>query len=83
MQGSVGDHEADLAGLGAQHLQAAQAHGAGGGAIAVVVGHDADVLVLLDGVGQQAGGFQCALQFTGRQQFGGGIVQFINMAHAA
>jgi hypothetical protein len=39
--------------LRAQQAQAAQGHGASGGAIAVVIGHDAQGRLALDGVGQQ------------------------------
>ena len=72
--------------LCAQHAQPAQGGGAGGGAVAVVVGNDADALLALDGVGQQAGGFGGALQAGragGRQQAGEGVVDFFGLLHAA
>ena len=46
----IGHQIADM--LGAQHAQAAHCHGAGCGAIAVVVSHHAQALVLGHGIGQ-------------------------------
>ncbi len=54
--------------FGAEQTQAANRHGAGGGAVAVVVGDDADALVLLHGVGQQDGSLIDAFEFGRRQQ---------------
>ena len=59
----------------AQQPQAAQCHGAGGGPVAVVVGDDADFFPGGHGIGQQPGGFQRALQRSGRQQSGQAVVK--------
>ncbi len=67
----------------AQQAQAAHRHGAGGGAVAVVVGHDAQATVLRQGVGQQAGGRLYALQARRGQQAGQAIVQLVAGGHAA
>ena len=67
----------------AQQAQAAQRHGAGGGAVAVVVGHDADARVAGDGVGQQPGGFIRALERGGRQQPRQRRIELVGRAHAA
>ena len=69
-----------------QHAQTAHAHGAGGRPIAVVIGHDAQALVLRDGVGQHLRCFvraqhacrgqqqvQCVVEFVFRQHATGGI----------
>ena len=48
-----------------QQPQSAYRHGAGGGAVAVVIGHDAEFFVGFDGVGQQCGGRSAAQQITG------------------
>jgi hypothetical protein len=69
--------------VGAQHLQAAQRDRAGGGAVAVVVGHDDDALVLLDRVGQQARGLGAAAQRGRRQQLRHRVVELLGAAHAA
>ena len=52
--------------LGAQQTQSTHGHGAGGRAIAVVIGHDAQALIGLDRVGQQAGCSLHAQQARGR-----------------
>ena len=67
----------------AQQAQATQRHSAGGGAIAVVVRHDADGLCAGDGVGQQSRGLVHAQQRGWGQQAGQGIVEFFVAAHAA
>ena len=83
MQGPIGHDVIHLIGPGAQHAQASQGHGTGGGAVAVVVGHDADALALLNGIGQHHRGLRGAFQVSGGQQFGGGVVQLFGRAHAA
>ena len=69
--------------FGTQQAQAAQGHSAGGGAVAVVVGHDAQLLVPGDGVGQQHGSFACAHQRGGRQETGQAIVELVHAGDAA
>ena len=51
---AVGHDVTDV--LGAQEPQAANADGTGGGAVAVVISDDAQLLLPGDGVGQQHGG---------------------------
>jgi hypothetical protein len=80
---AVGYHVAHAARRGAQHRQAAQGHGAGGGAVAVVVGHDADALPRIDRVGQQAGGVVDALERGRRQQPRQAVVEFVRAPDAA
>ena len=65
-----------------QHAQAAHGHGAGGGAVAVVIGHHADALLRGNGIGQQAGGGVDALQAAGRQQVLQASVQLLRGLHA-
>ncbi len=60
--------------LGTQHAQAAQANRAGRGAVAIVVGHNAQAFLSGDGIGQQDGSGFCAFQCIGRQQLGQTIV---------
>ena len=78
---AVGHQVADLG--RAQHAQAAPAHGAGGGTVAVVVGHDAQAQAALYGIGQQPHGGVHAQQARGGQQARGRVVQFVGGAHAA
>ena len=77
---AVGHQIADA--LKAEQLQAAQRHSAGGGAVAVIVGHHADVQAIPQRVGQQHGGLGRAQQAAGRQQPGQAVIQFIHRVHA-
>ncbi len=65
-----------------QHAQTAHGHSAGGGAVAVVIGHDADALLRGNGMGQQLGGGLDALEATGRQQVLQAGVQLLRRLHA-
>ena len=65
-----------------QHAQATYAHGAGGRAVAVVIGHDAQALVLRDGVGQQLGRFRGAQHARRGQQQVQRVVEFVFGLHA-
>ena len=67
---------------GFQHAQAAQAHGAGGGPVAVVVGHDAHRGALGQRIGQHAGGGIGVGQGGGGQQAGQAVVQLVGTGHA-
>ena len=69
--------------LGAEHAQAAQHHGAGGGAVAVVVGDDADPAAGADRVGEQLRGRGRAEQARRRQQRRQAVVELVGGAHAA
>ncbi len=66
-----------------QQAQAAQADGAGGGAVAVVVGHDAEFFVLRNRIGQHYGGLCGALHRGRGQQQGQAVVQLGFALHAA
>ena len=63
--------------------QAAQRHGAGGGAVAVVVGHDAQALVGGDGVGQQRGGLGAPFRPAGGSRRARPSSSSSGVAHAA
>ena len=63
--------------FGPQHAQAAHRHGTGGGAIAVVIGHHTQALVLPYGIGQQLRRLLCAQHARRGQQKVQGIVQFV------
>ena len=65
MHGAVWHHIAQRPGLGAEQPQAAQSHGAGGGAIAVVIGDDADGFTCVNRIGQQPGRLRRAFQSVG------------------
>ena len=67
----------------AQQAQTAHRHGAGGRAVAVVVGDDAQALLAGDGVGQQRGGGVDAQQVTRWQQARQAVVQLGGAGHAA
>ena len=67
----------------AQGAQAAQAHGTGSGAIAVVVGHDAQVQVLGQSLGQQLRGRLRTFQGLRGQEVLQARVQLFGSAHAA
>ncbi len=67
----------------AQQLQAAQGDRAGGGAVAVIVGHHAQLVAGRDAVGQQHGRFLQAFHAGGRQQAGQPIVELLHGQHAA
>ena len=69
--------------LGAQQAQAAYAHGAGGGAVAVVIGHDAEFFVGRDRVGQQPGGLDQSPHLARRNQARQTIVEFLHALHTA
>ena len=60
---AIGHDEIDACAHGAQ---AAQRHGAGGGAVAIVVGHNDHALIGGDGVGQEGGGGVDVQQASGR-----------------
>ena len=53
--------------LGPQKLQAAQGYGAGGGAIAVIVGHHTQAFICGNRIGQQFGGLWQAFHGGGGQ----------------
>ena len=76
----VGHFVADV--LRPQHAQTAHGHSAGGGTVAVVIGHDADALLRGNGLGQQLGGGLNALEATGRQQVLQAGVQLLRRLHA-
>ena len=80
---AVGHHVVQRAGRGAEQRQAAQRHGAGGGAVAVVVGDDADALPRGDRVGQQPRRGVAALQRGRRQQLRQRVVELVGARHAA
>ena len=63
-------------GLGLHGAQPAQAHCAGGGAIAVVVGHDDNALTRFDGVGNQFRRFIDVAQLIRCDQAGEALIQF-------
>ncbi|OIQ71761.1 hypothetical protein GALL_466180 [mine drainage metagenome] len=63
--------------------QAAQPHGAGGGAVAVVVGHDEQPLAARDGIGQRHRRLLRALELLRRQQPRQRGFEFIGLAHPA
>ena len=67
----------------AEQLQAAHADGAGRGAIAVVIGHDAQPFVCGNRIGQQTRRLQAAFHGRGRQKLGQPIVQLVQALHAA
>ena len=67
----------------AQHAQAAHRHCAGGRAVTVVVGHDAQTPLGGDGVGQQPGGVLRALHLLGGNQPGEALVEVALVLHAA
>ncbi|MNY42886.1 hypothetical protein D3C86_1778140 [compost metagenome] len=77
---AVGHQEVDISAHGGQ---GAQADRAGGGAVAIVVGHDQELLAGLDGVGQHAGGMRGMGQAGGRQQRRPGQLGLIRMRDAA
>ena len=77
----VGHQVADM--LCAQQLQAAQSDGAGGGAVAVVVGDHADFFAGFNGLGQQPGGFAGSPQRVGRQQFAQAVVEIVHRMNTA
>ena len=66
-----------------QQPEPAHAHRAGCGAVAVVVGHDADLAARRHGVGQQHGGLGRAMQGRRRQQTRQAVVQLVGAEHAA
>ena len=78
---AVGHDVADV--FCTEQTQAAHADGAGGGAVAVVVGDDAEFFVGRDGVGQQARRSAGAEQGVGRQQARQTLVEFERALHAA
>ena len=65
--------------LRTQQSQTTQGHGASGGTVAVVIGDDADALLLRDGVGQQLRGLVHAFHATGRQQMFQLVVEFLRV----
>ena len=69
--------------LGAEQAQAAHAHGAGGGAVAVVVRHDAELLVGCNGIGQQHGSSGGAEHVGGGNQAGQTVVEIVGVLHPA
>ena len=78
---AVGYQIADV--LRAQQFQATQGQRAGGGAVAVVIGHDAQALALGDGVSQQGGRCGYAQEPVGRQEFGQAVVNLRGTGNAA
>ena len=72
---AIGHHVVDV--LRAQQAQPAQGHGTGGGAVAVVVGHDDHAPVGGNGIGQQHGGLARAAKLVRWQQLGEAIVQVV------
>ena len=80
---AVGHHVAQRVGARAQQRQAAQRDGAGGGTVAVVVGHDDDALALRDGVGEQPGRVGGAFEFGRGDQLGQRIVELLRRGDAA
>jgi hypothetical protein len=68
--------------LRAQQLEAAQRHGAGRRAVAVVIGHDADLFAGGHHVGQQLGRLQRAAQRRRRQQPAQAVVELVGRMHA-
>ena len=66
-----------------QRPQRPHADGAGGGAVAVVVGHDDHASSGGDGIGQQAGRVIDALELRGRQQISQPPLEFLALLHAA
>ena len=68
--------------LGAQQPQATQGDSTGGGAVAVVIGHDAEFFVPGNGVCQQAGGIGGTQQATRGQQPGQAFVQIVFVGNA-
>ena len=69
--------------VGAEHAQAAQHDGAGGRAVAVVVGDDADPAAGADRVGEQPRGRGGAEQARRRQQARQAVVELVGGLHAA
>ena len=67
----------------AQQAQAPQRYGTGGGAVAVVIGHHADVFVGRDGVGQQARSLFATSQRCRGQQLRQAVIQLGRIVHAA
>ncbi|MCY1215315.1 hypothetical protein D9M72_271580 [compost metagenome] len=77
---TVGNQEVHV---GAHRGQGPQPDRAGGGAVAVVVGHDQQLSARLDGVGQHAGGMRRMRQAGGRQQGWPGQPGLVRMGDAA
>ena len=69
--------------VGAQQFEPAQRHGAGGGAVAVVISDHADFFAVGHGIGQQDGRFARALERGRRQQPRQPIVEFVGSVDAA
>ena len=80
---AVGHDVGKRAGRGAEEGQASQCDDAGGGAVAVVVGHDADAAAGADGLGEQLGRRARAEQARGWQQAGKRVVELVDVLHAA
>jgi hypothetical protein len=73
----VGDDVRQRRRVGAEQAQAAQRDGAGGRAVAVVVGDDADAAAGADRIGEQDGGVVRAEQAGGRQQARQRVVELV------
>jgi hypothetical protein len=73
----------DVVDARAQHAQAAHPDRAGGGAVAIVVGHDQQLAIRGNRVGQVLGGVADALHRRRRHQFGQVGGQFGRVEHAA
>ena len=69
--------------VGAHRAQPAHGDRTGGGAVAVVVGHDQHACAGFDGIGEQNGGVADALQLRGRDELGQRIVQLAGGGDAA
>ena len=69
--------------VGAHRAQPAHGDRAGGGAVAVIVGHDQHARAGFDGIGEQNGGVADALQLRGRDELGQRIVQLAGGGDAA
>ena len=83
VHGPVGHHVAQALWRSPQQAQAAQGHGAGGGAVAVVIGHHDDALARLDHIGQHAGRLGRTLHGGGRQEMRQTVIHLGRGAHAA
>jgi hypothetical protein len=83
VHGPVRHHVVQRVGPRPEHAQPAQQQRAGGGTVAVVVGHHAQAPALLHHVGQQARRGLGALQLLRRQQLRQPVVQLVGLTHAA
>ena len=83
VHGAIGHDVEQRARHGAEQAQAAQRNGTSGGAVAVVVGDDAEALLCSDGIGKETRRGLRAEQFGRRQQARQAVVELVGAAHAA